>query len=302
VRALVTGASGFVGSHLVRALLAAGHDVHALVRPDSDPARVRGLLPATVHVHVGGVESLLGIVGASRAEVVFHLAARFIAEHRLEDVAGLIDDNLRFGAELVEAMLLSGVHSLVNTGTAWQHYGGAEYDPVCLYAAAKEAFETLLVFHRRTSPLRVLTLVLFDTYGERDPRKKLMSLLLRLAREGGSADLSPGEQRLDLVHVEDVARAYLLAGARVATLPSGAAEEFAVRSGDAVSLRELVRIVEAESGKALDIRWGARPYRAREVMEPWSGGSTLPGWRAEVPLGEGIRRLLAEGGRDVRGG
>lgn len=301
MRALVTGATGFVGTHLVRALLAAGHDVHALVRDGSAPARVRGLLPATVHVHPGGIEPLLGTLDAARPEIVFHLAARFVAEHAPRDVAGLIDDNLRFGAELVEAMVRTGATSLVNTGTAWQHYGDAEYDPVCLYAATKEAFETLLVFPRRTAGLRVVTLVLFDTYGERDPRAKLMALLLRLAREGGSADFSPGEQRLDLVHVDDVAHAYLLAGARVPTLPAGAAEEYAVRSGDPVSLRELVRLFERECGRELGIRWGARPYRAREVMEPWAGGETLPGWRAEVPLGEGIRRLIAERELDARG-
>ncbi len=299
MRALVTGGTGFVGGHLVRHLLAAGHEVHVITRPESDPDRVLALEPATVHCQVGGVESLIEIVESARPDVVFHLAALFVAEHTARDVGPLIDSNLRFSAELVEAMLQNDVHHLIHTGTAWQHFRDSAYDPVSLYAATKQAFETLLVFHLRTAPLRVIHLKLFDTYGEGDHRPKLMPLLLHLTQgEGGSIDFSPGEQRLDLVHVDDVVRAYAIAAERVTTLPAGSSEEFAVRSGETPTLRELVRIFEKESGVALDLRFGERPYRKREVMVPWRGGATIPGWKPEVTLRDGIRRWIEH---DVRG-
>src|SRR5688572_14565536 len=79
-RALVTGASGFVGSHLLRHLTDAGWDVHAVLRSGSLRERLGGL--ATVHAHDGTTESLVDVVGAAAPDVVFHLASLFIAEHK----------------------------------------------------------------------------------------------------------------------------------------------------------------------------------------------------------------------------
>ena len=295
MRALVTGATGFVGAHLVRALVDDGDTVHAIVRPDSDPDRLRLLEGATVHPSDGTVYDLSRIVGEARPDVVHHLAALFIAEHRLEHVAPLIEANLGFGTALLEAMRLHEVDALVNTGTVWQHYEDAEYDPVCLYAATKQAFEAIVVHYRNTNGLRAITLELTDTYGPNDPRGKLIALLLRLAREGGGVDISPGEQRLDLVHASDVTRAFRGAAERVRELAPGAEERYVVRSGEPLSVRELAGLVEDVSGARLDLRWGARPYRAREVMEPARIGETLPGWRAEVPLRRGLEELWTEG-------
>src|SRR5688572_12901047 len=134
-RALVTGASGFVGSHLLRHLTDAGWDVHAVLRSRSSRERLGGL--ATVPAHDGTTESLVEVVGAAAPDVVFHLASLFIAEHKTADVTGLVESNVLFGAQLAEAMRVHGRTRLVNTGTVWQHYQDEPYNPSDLYAATK---------------------------------------------------------------------------------------------------------------------------------------------------------------------
>jgi nucleoside-diphosphate-sugar epimerase len=271
--------------------------VHAVVRPGSAAAGLAG----TPHTHDGTTEGMLAIVQASRPDVVFHLASLFIAEHRADQVAQLVASNLLLGLQLAEGMGAAGRTLLVNTGTAWQHYENEDYDPVNLYAATKEAYLDLLRFYQEAAGLEVITLELYESYGPRDPRPKLMTALVRAARqatgEGGAGArlaLTDGTQRLDLVHVRDIARAYARAAERLLRGEVAGSERWAVRSGEPRSVREVVELVGRTAGKPFAAEWGVRPYRAREVMEP-PERPTLPGWRAEIPLEAGIRELLSVG-------
>ena len=280
-----------MGSHLARHLAESGWDVHALVRPGSATADLVG----TPHVHDGTTEAMLAIVAASRPDVVFHLASQFVAEHRTDQVAELVESNLLLGLQLAEAMRAARCTRLVNTGTAWQHYQGEDYHPVNLYAATKEAYHDLLRFYEEAAGLRVITLELYESYGPGDPRPKLMTALVRAARGptgGVRLALTDGAQRLDLVHVRDIARAYGRAAERLLDGEVSGSERWAVRSGQPRSVREVVEMVGRAAGRPLEAEWGVRPYRARELMEP-PERPILPGWRAEIALEAGIPELLA---------
>lgn len=290
-RVLVTGGAGFVGSRLVGRLAAEGYEVHVLERPGAAIDSL-GELAASIPVHqVGGTwEDLNRVFVESRPDVVVHLAALIVTEHEPSDIEPLVRSNVLLGTLLIEAMSRHRVSRFVNTGTFWQHFGTGN-EPVNLYAATKEAFEVLLRYWVAVSPLRAVTLKLFDNYGPDDPRPKLIPMLSRLVVEGGYADLSPGDQLVDLVHIDDVVDAFVRAAGRTAFLPSGSNESFAVSSGKPLPLREIVAEFERQVGHPLDIRWGGRPYRSREVMVPWQGGQPLPGWRPSVGLQEGFAAL-----------
>ncbi|TWI60649.1 nucleoside-diphosphate-sugar epimerase [Pseudoduganella lurida] len=290
--ALLTGATGFIGAALTRRLLADGWQVHVVLRPASS----RAALPADgalhVHVHDGSSAGLRAIVGAARPDVVFHLASLFLAQHGPDDTERLIESNVLFSTQLAEAMVAAGAHRLLNTGTSWQHYQDGDYDPVCLYAATKQAFEAILRYYTTCTPLRSVTLKLFDTYGPGDPRPKLMHLLQKTAHSGAHLAMSPGEQLIDLVYIDDVVDAFVAAAGRLLSGAGAASEAFGVSSGRPLPLRELAATFARVSGLPLDIEWGGRPYRPREVMQPWTRYSTLPGWQPRVTLEDGLARLL----------
>lgn len=291
-RTLVTGATGFIGGHLTRTLLDQGWRVSCLIRPGSDCSRLPEGADPVVYDPSLGIRGLAGVLRELRPVVVFHLASRFLAGHTPEDIPDLIASNIQFGAELIEAMGLSETALLVNAGTSWQHYESRDYSPVNLYAATKQAFEALLQYYVEAGGLRCVTLKLFDTYGPNDPRPKLFHLLGRVAASAEPLAMSPGEQLIDLVHIDDVTRAFLLAAQRLLAGEVVGAESYGVSSGRPIPLRELVAIYAQVSGRRLNIEWGGRPYRNREVMKPWSTGPSLPGWHPCVSLEEGIRRLL----------
>jgi nucleoside-diphosphate-sugar epimerase len=291
-RALVTGANGFVGGHLARRLIRDGWEVHCLVRS----RRKLGLLAGwkreiILHLHDGTARSLRAIVRAAAPNVVFHLAALFVAEHGPDDVDRLVDSNVRLTAQLAEAMTAAGVTRLVNTGSAWEHFRGDE--SANLYAATKRAAAEVLRYYSESTPLRVVTLTLFDTYGPDDSRPKLIPGLLAAAKSGRLLSMSPGRQRVDLVHVDDVTSAYLVAADRLfrARIAQRSYEEFAICSGRARTLRQVVEVVARTVVREMPVKWGARPYRKREVMNPWSTGRRLPGWKARIDLQDGLRGL-----------
>ena len=298
-RILLTGATGFIGASLARAFLDEGHAVCALVR---STARREEVDPrARVAVHDGTTEGLAAAVAGFRPDVAVHAATHYVAGHTAADVAPLIAANLLVGTQLLDALARAGVTALVNFGTAWQHAPGGGYAPRSLYVASKQAFEDILAFYAASAGVRAITLKLADTYGPRDRRRKLVGLLFAHARSGEPLALSPGDQRLSLVHVADVIGAVRVACARLDRERDASDlghADHAVRGDEVLSLREIVALFEASTGLSLDARWGARPYRDNEVMEPWLG-PTLPGWAPGVSLRAGFRDL-ARGGHSAR--
>lgn len=287
--ALITGATGYVGSRLVQRLVLGGWQVHAIVRPTSDISRLQGL--AKLWEFDGTIDSVRVAVANARPNVVFHLASMFLAQHSPADVAPMIEANIFLGTALLESMVANGVTMLVNTGTSWQHFNNEAYNPACLYAGSKQAFEALLRYYEETASLQAVTLKLFDSYGPNDSRRKLIPLLLETARTGSFLELSPGGQQVDLVHVDDVAEAYLVAARHLehqSRLPS---RSFGISSGEPLLLTELVELFERVRDVKLRVAWGRRPYRTREIMVPWSDFCSLPDWQPRIKLADGLRDL-----------
>lgn len=293
--ALVTGASGFVGACLVRYLLQNGWRVHLLLREQSHVdafSASEGQL--TVHRCDGSYDSIEQIVKASAPDVVYHLASLFLAQHQTGDIARLIESNLLFPTLLLEAMHKCGVRNLINTGTSWQNYENLDCKPANLYAASKEAFEKLALFYIDAYGIKMTTLRLFDTYGPGDKRKKLFYLLRETARSGAVLNMSPGEQIINAVYGEDVAAAFLLAGEELLASDTSANRVYGVSAEKLLSLRELVAMYSAVTEYAVNVNWGALPYRPREVMSPWTNYVSVPGWQQKTSLVDGIMAMESD--------
>lgn len=294
LRALLTGASGYIGSSLVKRLVADGWDVHIAVRPESNLDILRPVLASiSVHEHDGSMLGMVKLVDRASPDVVFHLASLFLAQHKFPDVPSLITSNIMFGAQLLEAMDQAGVRYLINTGTSWQNYDGHSYNPVNLYAATKQGFEDIARFYTEACDIRMITLRLSDTYGPDDPRKKLMALLWHTATTGELIEMSPGKQLLDLVYIDDVIDSFTRAADLVMRSEiSSDGEVFSVSSGQLIGLQEVFTLFSDVTGMKVNVQWGAREYRKREVMRPWMERSILPGWQPKVCLRSGIERIF----------
>ena len=180
MKAIITGATGYIGSQLTKRLVKDNWEVHVIIRPKSKLTLLNSIKnEISVHIHNGSTVGMASIIKDSKPHIVFHLASKSLWQHNIEDINPLINSNILFGNQLVEAMIQENIYYLINTGTYWQHYQNKKYNPVCLYAATKQAFWDILKFYIETTKLKVITLELFDTYGPNDPRPKLLNQLSR---------------------------------------------------------------------------------------------------------------------------
>jgi nucleoside-diphosphate-sugar epimerase len=285
--ALVTGATGFIGRHLVRRLSSDGWTVQALVRATTS---LRLTPPIGAHQVPRGTDDLVGLVRELAPSVCFHLATDFRARHAADDVDAMLEANVAFGTRLAEALTQADHCPLVNAGTAWQHFEGRDYGPTSLYAATKQALEDVLRFYTEVEGLPVATLKFFDTYGPGDPRPKLVPLLMAALHREETVELSSGEQLVDLLHVDDAVEA-LLAVASFLAGGDGSPAQFSAHSDSPVTVRRLVQILGDVTGHTLRVRWNARADRPREMLTPWRFAPRPPGWTPRVALEEGLRSV-----------
>jgi nucleoside-diphosphate-sugar epimerase len=263
MKVLVTGATGFIGTHLVFYLLECGHKVAVLKRKDSN---LKGLTPIQDKIQVFASDTYSDIsfaVGKFAPDVVVHLAALYINQHKSEHIVDLINSNVLFGTHVLEAMTENDVSHFLNIGTRWQHIGNKRYNPANLYSATKEAFKDILIYYG-TKGIKYKTLELGDTYGSGDTRKKIMELLITACQKKERLDLTPGEQVLDLTFVGDIC--HIIVSNIVST--DFFDNKIVSLSGTVIKLRDLGTMIERESKMQGLFNWGGKSYRENEAMEP----------------------------------
>jgi len=288
---VITGATGFVGSNLTKYFLNLNYEVHLIVRPNSDLSNLNVNDSSLFYFRYDNdLNGLISFFKVTNPICTFHLASNFVAEHNSSQIDGLVTSNILFGLHLLEAMKEANVRTLINTGTSWQHYNNEVYNPVCLYAATKQAFESLIEYYVEAEDFKVITLKLFDTYGETDTRPKLINLLNQFAKENTELRLSPGDQMINLVHVNDVCIAFETAMKSIEKGERGYHQKYFVKHYQSYSLKEVISIFETTVQKKINVIWGANPYRKREVMQLWDKGELLPNWTANINLEEGLKR------------
>jgi nucleoside-diphosphate-sugar epimerase len=287
---ILTGATGLIGWHLVHALCKNKHQVTCLVRPNSKAERISSL-PTTAQIAIveENQNHLYAIIKKAQPTLLIHLSSLFLHQHQSEDIPRLIQSNLQFPCQLLEACAKLGVKKIINTGTAWQHQYEESYKPANLYAATKQAFEALLTYYENAHNMRIITLKLYDTYGPRDHRPKLLNALRKAVQEGTTLKMSPGNQLIDLVFIEDIVDGFLIAINLLSeSNPVPLEKSYFLGSGQPITLRNLVKQYTNVTQKTIHAEWGSIPYRPGEVMNPIPAIPTLPGWQTKINLEKGI--------------
>lgn len=289
---LITGATGFVGSNLVRKMQQDGYDLLLLTHKKhsntSDHNTEEWQLTDNIDV-------LKELFQTREIKGIIHLATCFAPAHTYGQIPEMIKSNIELGTLLLDCAYHSNVSFFINIGTFWQHYNGDEYNPVNLYAATKQALEDIAAYYRIISNMKICTLCLNDTYGKGDTRKKIFPLWKEMANDSEKTmQMSPGEQIIDILHIDDVVNGILhLMNMMLNDSPEIRDEHiFYLSSHEKYSLKKTAEIFENVYGKKLNIQWGAKPYREREVMLPQCYGKALPGWKNNISLAEGIRDFL----------
>jgi UDP-glucose 4-epimerase len=292
VRAVVTGGAGFIGSHVVDALLARGDEVHVV---DSFATGKRERVPAEATLHEQDIrEPLDKLFEVLQPEAVFHLAAQ--ADVRVSVERPDYDASVNVGGTIrvLEAARPVGAQ-LVFSSTGGAIYGertspaleDAPREPLAPYGTSKLCGEEYLATYNRLYGTSHVSLRFGNVYGPRqDPHGEagVVAIFLGLLRAGGAPKIfGDGRQTRDYVYVGDVAQATLAAVGQAGGV-------FNVGTGIETSVLDLFAACRAVAGVAVEAE--RAPARAgelqRSVLDPGLAASAL-GWRPETSLEEGLR-------------
>ncbi len=292
MKILLTGSTGFIGTHLRKKLLEK-HEVVALVRESTNIADLQKDGIKSI-IFKDSLSELIQNLHTHQFDGVIHLASLYLKDHTESQIEDLINSNIKFPTLLLEACVQSNIKWFINTGTFWQHYNDEEYNPVNLYAATKQAFVDIAKYYQETSSIKIITLKLSDTFGPGDTRPKLFNLWNNTAMSGVILKMSGGEQIIDICYIDNITDAYAYLVQKLSQNLLSLKSEYALSCGEQMTLKELACVFEQETDKSLKIQWGAMPYRKREVMKPWTKGTSIPGWHPRITLREGIQKTFKE--------
>ncbi|MDP9238742.1 MAG: GDP-mannose 4,6-dehydratase [Chloroflexota bacterium] len=303
---VVTGAGGFIGSHLVEHLLGSGAHVRAMLRYTSRGQRGSlDFLPATlldqVAITMGDVRDFDAVREIARgADAIFHLAALIGIPYSYEHPQEVIDTNIIGTSNVLLAAREAGtLERIVLTSTS-EVYGSAMRVPMdeqhplqaqSPYSATKIAGDALGLSFHRSFGLPVTIVRPFNAYGPRQSARAVIPTIISQAVAGQPLRLGTLDTTRDFTYVADTARGF----AAVAAADAAVGEVINVGSGNEVSIREIVRKVGAITGRELIIEGDEQRMRpAKSEVSRLLSDSTkarrLGAWQPEVSLDEGLRR------------
>jgi nucleoside-diphosphate-sugar epimerase len=231
-------------------------------------------------------------------DLICHFATRFHNAYSPLDADAMIDANITFPIRILEACREMKFLRFLNFGTFYSHANGGLDRPASFYAATKRSFESFLNFYTEREGWKAITLKIYDTYGPGDTRAKLVPKWVEILRTGEVMKLSPGDQQLSFVHVDDINSAVARSveilgddrfehGHRIYQLPANEdPKKFP-------TLKEVADFFSIAAGRPLPVNFGALPYRDVEIMNPSMEFPILPGWTPKVDLVNGFREILS---------
>jgi nucleoside-diphosphate-sugar epimerase len=262
VTVLVTGATGFVGSNVVRQLVASGAEVAIIVRPDSSRHRLDGVIRRVQFLEgdLGDGATVGRLIEACKPEACIHAAWYAEPGKYLDSARNL--DSLRSSLDLLERLANAGCTHVVGVGTCFEYEmrdtpltEESTTKPFTLYAASKLAFYLVAAQRAKQLGMGMAWARLFYLYGPYEDERRLVPAEIKALSAGREFPATSGEQVRDYLHVEDVAAAlcalshHKLDGA------------FNVSSGEPVTIAALMRTLGELLGKPELIRLGALPPR-----------------------------------------
>lgn len=284
---LVTGGTGYIGSNLVKELLKEGHKIFLLKRKNSkslvnDKKIIEVLYDGTYY----SLEKI-----NEKVDMIIHLATCFLVNHKTENIEDLLNANILLGTHLLEYASKHDIKDFINTETYAESITGVEYNPQNLYSATKKAFKDILKYYVDSNKMKCISLVLSDTYGPNDVRKKFLNLVLEVLKsENNEFKMSPGEQEICYIYIDDVIRAYIEAIKLISKLEEKDLKTYSVFGNEILTLNNLVELLEGLYNKKLKIEKGFYSYRLREIMKfNYSSIERLPNWSPKISLKDGVK-------------
>lgn len=286
---LLTGSTGFLGSHLLESFISNGIEVAILIRSTSDSWRISHLLDK-VKVYNTDEIKLKVIFAEFKPEIIVHTACSYGRKN--ESIIDIINSNLILGLELLEESIRTKVKTFINTDSLLPKN-------INDYSLSKAQFTDWLYI--KSNQIQVVNFKIEHMYGVKDDDKKFIPWLInKMKNDEEQINLTSGIQKRDFIYITDIVNAFNLVIDKRETLPSW--NEFDLGTNTFTEVKEFVltiaRLLEKKYNKAIiqRLNFGSIPYRKEEIMTPKLNNTKLIslGWDYKIEIKEGLEKIIKE--------
>jgi len=252
---ILTGGTGFIGSHLVENLLDSGKNIIILKRSFSNTWRVTNFAKSLNNLKLIDIDkvNISDIFFNYNIEGILHLATYYSKFHTSNEINNMIHSNINFPTNLLDSAVKNDVEYFINTGScfeySWDRIPISENNvirPFNLYASTKVAFEDILRFYSNEYGIKSATLKLFTPYGPKDDENKIIPYLIINSIQKNKISIKTASKRLDPIFIDDIINAYKKTMNNINNFEKS--EDINIASGKSHKIKEIYNIINSILG------------------------------------------------------
>lgn len=290
---LITGTTGFVGTHLLEKLENYNKFKLAAVVRDKSIINIKNNVQL---IHIKDNLNFEKEIINFNPEIVIHLASHLTGLDDSNSFKKLIKSNIEFPGKLLECLRKTSLKYFINTGTFAEYSNNNDIlDPAYLYSATKISFRPILKYFSKIIGFKTISIIPYTIYGGKSKNKKVIDYLLESLNTKEMIDMTPGEQKLDFIHIDDITSFYIYLINNLDKI-NELYIEFKLGTGVGTSIKELATKIENITGKKTNINWGGKPYRKTDIMKAIANTKNLDliNWSSKITIEEGLKKIIEE--------
>lgn len=298
-KVLITGANGFLGSHIVERMVKQNADLSIIVRESSDLWRIEGFIK-DLNIFSGDLRDssrLNEFIRKTKPEIIFHMAA-YGVDSKQKDIFDAVNINLIGTINMLSAIGKIGCKRFINIGTSMQ-YGNKEgmidenmsYSPNNIYGSTKAA--ATIIAHQLAGDMniKIATIIPFGVFGEKEGSHKFFPHVILSILKNKEVLLTSCEQYRDYCYVENIIDGFLMA----AESQHVKNDIYNIGNGITKPLKHYVDLIKKEIGGDAKIIYGILEHRKNDLWNPLPNVDKIInniGWQPEIPIEEGIKKTV----------
>ena len=250
---LITGASGFVGSHVLDDCIKNNFNVHAIFRHSKKNVRFAKKYKKQIFpIFYNNIYEIKNKLTNCKIDYVVHCATHYIKKHDHNDIENIIKSNVLFSTILLDAVVNIKIKKFINLGTVWQHFNGTKNLAFNLYAASKQSFECIFNYYKNQyTKIKFYNILLTDTFGTNDKRKKLIPILLKNYNKKNQDKINiPKNLSMNLVNINEVTKCL-----NILLKNNSESNNYVIKSKQDVKIFDLINFLNDNLEKKIKVNW-----------------------------------------------
>ena len=279
---LLTGSTGFIGSELLK-YLSNYNKVYITVRKKY---KINLNNKNINKIYFKSYKNLSYKIKKLKIDTVVHCATHYVKNHNFEDIKKLSESNILFGNIILENLKIMRVKKFVNFSTVWENYDGKKDNCYNLYSAYKAGFGKIISFYKKENKnIKFLNLVISDTFGLRDKRKKLVNLLKTNYKRNLVTKVISKNLYINLLNVKDIVSAI-----KLILKKNYKSDTYILKNKNNFKIYDIIKKIEKYSQKKIKVKWLSNKIIKEKIYK----FKTLKGWKPKNSNIKDIIRIITE--------